>query len=362
MNPTILSEINEKNLRAFLTNRVYDKFYFQDFFPVTSTPFLSAKTIIGAKGAPVAADIVSYNSAAPLKTRKTVSKFDVDIPPIRISRNMSEDDINTYNILKAMGGGDETLNQILKLVYEDVDFCVEGVLARLEWLALKALSYTRLNLTKTNNDGIVTETEIDFQASNTAGAAVAWSGAVGSITPITDIETANTYMLETYGVKLEYVLMNNTSLGYLRGATETQNFASFFTIKGQGATISKRKPSLGVVNQALRDNDLPTIIPIQQSIITENHDHTQSTANPWTNGYVSFIPQIKVGETLSGPIATETNPPKQITKAKRDGVLVYKYSEVNPTSEMTVAEQNAFPSFPLIDQCYFLYTLGTGWA
>lgn len=362
MNPTILSEINAKNLSAYLTGRVFKKFYWTDFFPLTSTPFLTGKSIIGSKGAPVAADVVAYDTSAPQKSRKTVSTMEIDIPAIRISRKMSENDLNTYNVLKAMARGDSVLTQILKLVYEDVDFTFEGVLARLEWLALKALSYTRINLTKTTNDGIVTETTISFQPVNTAGAAVAWNGGATTITPITDIETMQTYMYNNYGIKMKHLLMNRTSLGYMKAATETKDFASFFTITGKTATISKRNPSLSVVNESLKDNDLPTIIPIDQSIITETADHAQTAANPWENGYVTGIPEIKVGEMLSGPIATETNKPKQITAAKKEGVLVYKYSETNPTSEMTVAEINAFPSFPLIDRCYNLYSLGTGWA
>jgi hypothetical protein len=65
---------------------------------------------------------------------------------------------------------------------------------------------------------------------------------------------------------------------------------------------------------------------------------------------------------LFAPIAEETNPPKQVTQTKVDGVLISKYSDVDPVMEFTKGESNAFPSWTRVDECFNLYTLATTWA
>lgn len=360
MNPTILKEITQKNLTAYLAARVFRKFYFLDLFPLTYTPYLTAKSITGSMGAPVAADVIAYDASAPLKKRKTVDKVEFDIPKTAISRKMEESQFNAYLTLKAQANANE--QRLLDLVYEDVDFCYEGALARLEWFALQALSRARISLTSSNNNGIVTETELNFSPSHTGGAAKAWSTGASTITPMTDIQTMQTTMEDSYGVTLKYLLMDSTSLGYLKASDEAKDWTSAFTIKGKAATLVRNQPTLSAINEALDAHDLPVIVPIKQSITVETGEHAQTSANPWQTGYITGIPDIQVGEMLFGPLAIQQRPPKQITSAVRDGVFVYKYSNVNPFGEWTVAEINAFPSFGFIDNCYFMYTLGTAWA
>jgi hypothetical protein len=62
---------------------------------------------------------------------------------------------------------------------------------------------------------------------------------------------------------------------------------------------------------------------------------------------------------LYGPIAEETNPPKQVTQAKKGPILISKWSDVDPVAEYTKGELNAFPSWPIIDRVLSLDTEST---
>ena len=358
MQYSLLSEINKKSIGTYINNLLPLLFYYPDFFPAESTDELKYDTLIGSEGRPVAADIVSYNSSAPIKTRKVIDKLTGTIPSERVKRVMQETDLNKYNQLKRMANPDQ--DKLLKLVFDDVNFVHKSVRGRLEWIALKILSYPALTLTKSVNNGIVTESAIDFQmpSANKSAAAIAWSGAVGTTTPITDFITT-VATAKTYGVTLKYALMNETDWGYFSTSTETKNYTSGFIYAGAGIKLTPTKEQ---ANDMLKARALPTILIIDQTITIEDDDHTQTTANPWTTGYVTFIPDLAVGRMLYGPIAEEDNPPKQVTQSKADGVLITKFSDVDPVQEFTKGECNAFPSWTRVDECFNMYVLATVWS
>jgi len=71
----------------------------------------------------------------------------------------------------------------------------------------------------------------------------------------------------------------------------------------------------------------------------------------WNTDYVTFIPDTKLGNMLSAPIAPYNHAGKNVTKAKNaDGVAILKYSNEDPLVESTLGLWNAFPTFPTIDK------------
>ncbi len=362
MYPTLLTEINSKTLTAYLTERVYDKLYFPLFFPFEFIPSLTWESLIGSKGHRIAADVVAYDTSAPLKTRQVVSKLSGEIPAIRTKRKMDEKDILTYDILKNMANSDQ--QKILDLVYGDVDFVVDAVTARIEWLALQALSKSTLTLTKTNNAGIVTESSVDFQMPSAnkkveSAANQYWTtGAYSTNDPIGDIEDMVGYMA-AIGSKPRYILMNLTKWQAFRTSTAVQNFVIPFAL--YGGTKVKRAPSLAVANMALREEGLPEIVIIDTRITLETEAHVQTAYDPWCDSssadrYVTFIPDMVCGHTYYGPIAEEIRPPKQVTQAKKGPILVSKFSTEDPVAEFTKGEINAFPVWENVEQCMILDT------
>jgi len=361
MEHSILEEVSAKTLGIYLKNRVYDKLYWPDFFPVRHVNSLSWETLIGSKGNRVAADVVSYNSSAPVKTRKVVSRLTGEIPPIRISRPMRETDLNDYNVLKAMGT--QNMDQLLALIFGDIDFCVDGVNARLEHLAIQAMAGGTIDLNTTNSAGIITQSSIDFQLPATnkevnSAADQYWTtGAYASNAPITNIETI-VAEARAAGSSIKYIVMNRSKWIAFRTSTQVQNYTSALFVSGAWVKLA---PSLKMVNEMLVEQGLPTIVIVDTSIDIETSAHGITATDPWLDAdgadrYVLFAPDLPLGETLVGPIAMETNTPKQATIAKKGHVLVSKWGETNPVTEWTMGETNAFPTWPTIDMCWILDT------
>jgi len=355
------AELNKKNLQTYLNERVYDKLYWPSFFPLKSTPYLNFETLIGSKGNRVAADVVAYDVSAPLKTRKTVSKLSGEIPSIRMKKKMTETDLNTYNILKAMAKPEQTA--LLDLIFGDIDSCVDGVNARLEWMTFQALCHGTVTLSATTNaGGVVTEEAIDFQlpTANKQLCSVVWTDTVANRKPITDIEAVMT-AAGALGIKPRYMLMNRSKWTEFRASDETKDFVAPYAL--YGGVRKKRSPNLTVANEALESEGLPTIVLVDTRISYEDVNHTITSVDPWLYGgadaYVTFLEDLKCGDMLHGPIAEETNPPKQVIQAKKGPILISKWSNVDPVAEYTKGELNSFPSWPTIDRALILNTEDT---
>ena len=361
MERSLLKELNKSTLEAYV-NRARETFFarmfWTNFFALKYTTQLTWESLAGSAGNPVMADVIEYNSSAPLKSRRTVSKAHGDIPKIAIKRKMDEKDYNDYMTLQALAN-DSNRKAILDIVFGDAQFVYEGVLARTEFLCLQALSYGGLTLDANNNNGIITETAVDFgiPSGNKTAVGTTWATA-GSATPIADIKTKVEAAADN-GHSINYVVMDKATLNYALATTEVKDtYAAFQRI----TTSRKNLVSLEDLNSMLTALLLPTIIVVDSKVRFENGDHTLTTVAPWKTGYVSFIGDMTVGALKHGPIAEENaeSIAKKATIVKRDHVLISKWSDLEPFGEYTKGQANAFPTFNDVESIYLLKTNGTG--
>lgn len=362
MERSLLKELTKANIEAYV-NRQREEFlkklYWQQFFPLKYTTQLTWESLTGSGGSPVMADVVEYNSSAPLKTRRIVTKTTGDIPKIALKRQMDEKDMNDYNILKAVSQGDANRNSLLDLVFNDIDFCYTGVQARTEYLAMQALSYGSISLTTSNNNGIITEVACDFgiPTGNKGGVTLEWSQASGSV-PMTDIRTL-TDNARASGYPLQYMIMDRTAFNQLQASTQVQN--EWAVLRN---TTIKATPTPQDLSNLFESRLLPKIIVVDSTVRFESNEHALSNISPWKGGYVTFIPDLKVGNVLHGPIAEETSESvsKKAIQVKRDHVLISKWSELEPFGEFTKGQANAFPRFTDADGIFMLKVDATSWS
>lgn len=362
MFPSLFEELDSKSLQAYVTNRQYAPLWFPLFFPFEYSPTMEWKILKGAVGHRVMADVVAPGSPAPRKKRPSIVKLTGDIPPIKLKRTLEEADINKYNTYKAMATS-PAQRALLDLVYGDVDFCVDGLDGRLEWLALQALSQGAISLTALNSAGIITDTSIDFQIPTANKKVVSsanhyWTtAAYATNDPVTDIETlAGT--ASTAGVKIRYVVMNLSKWQAVKKSTAVAKYAAPIFVK---AASLQRGPNLQSMNEVLNSDGLPQIVVVDTRVNFENGNGTISTVDPWCDAagadrYVVLIPDMRVGSTFHTPTAEETNPPEQVLQAKRGPYLISKYSSVDPVTENTKGEVNAFPAISNPDSLYYIDT------
>ena len=364
MERSLLKELDKKSLTAFI-NRAREawlkRMYWNKFFNLKGTTQLTWESLAGSAGNPVMADVVAYNASAPEKTRRTITKKSGDIPKISLKRGMDEKDYNDYLNMKARSMGDANKSALLDLIFGDVDFCYTGVIARTEFLCLQALSYGKLTLDSTNNNGLITETDVDYgiPSGNKTAVDTIWSTAA-SATPLADIKTKVTAARDD-GHIIRKIIMDKTAFNYLVATDEAkETFAAF---RGYSSK-TKQFLMLEDVNLFLEGHMLPPIMVVDSVVRFEDENHSLSSVAPWKTGYVAFVTDQRVGSVKHGPIAEESaaSVKKYATLTKRDHVLVTKWSTLEPFKEWTKGQANAFPVFNDVDSIYLLKVDATTWS
>lgn len=361
MKASLIQGLNEKDMQAVVNTYNLNPFYFPTLFPLKFNPTLTIKALVADQGIPIVADVVSFNSSAPKKTRQVVKRYTGDIPKIEISRVKEETDLNDYFQLLHYANTTNGAKAILDWIYDDTQFCWDGVNARLEWLALQALSTGKIKLDNTNNVGVVTETDIDFLVPSTSqsGVTVKWaSGNAATMDPITVIRTA-VKAAKARGFKLNYIFTDQDTFDVMCLSDKLAKYCASWVIK---ATNLQAAPTVAEVNAALKANNLPTFVVIDSYVTIELTDGTRTSVNPWKTGVLTFTPGLVVGNTYHAPLADELVGSSAATKVKREHVMLKKYSLEEPSvMEVTKGLANAFPAWASAQQSYMVDTLHTGW-
>jgi hypothetical protein len=359
MKSAIITGFSQAGLESYLNTRQYDAMYWPTLFPVKSVNSLDAKTIIGESGNRVAAYVISFDSKSPEAGRKTIATKYFDIPKISISRRKTEKEILEHSITRSLRGNDAVLEDY----FNDIDFVFDSVNARMEWMALQAVSQTKIQLSVTNNAlGIVNESVVDFgmPSANKKTVSVVWSTAnSATMTPIADIK-AVVVAARAKGIMFQKILIHPDTFDLITGSTEFQTAAKSL-VAGQSQLLGFM--GLDLVNKVLVALNLPPLVLIETSVDIQNAAGVATSANPFSSTHLAFIPMNILGSMYSGPIAEEIEKPENVMMQKRGNVLVSIQKEWNPVAVVTKGESNSFPSWPSIDKCFNLYTGHTSvWA
>jgi len=359
MKSPIINGVSQTGLENYLAARQYSELYWASLFPLKNVNTLDGKTIIGASGNRVAANIISYDASTPELGRKSLSVKYFDIPKVAIARRKSEREILEHQITRNIQGN----VAVIEDYFNDLDFCWDGVQSRMEWLALQALSATKVTLTTTNNPlGVINETAIDFgmPSANKEVVGIVWSAVdKATVKPITDF-TNVMKQGRASGVQLRYALMHNTDFNYMVGSKEYQDAAKQFLV-GEPTVLGYQ--SVEIANKVMNALRLPQVILIDTYVGIENAAGTVTATDPWATGHVLFSPDLNFGNFYAGPIAEEIEKPLDVVQSKRGPVLLSVRKDFNPSSVLTKGEANVFPSWSNVDQCFSLYTLSAAtWA
>lgn len=359
MERSLLEQVNVQSMGARLNSRAVKPTYFPNFFGTMGVESLKWETLIGEKGVPVMGDVISWDSSAPEKKRETITKMSGDINKTALKRGMTEADWNKYRYLMAMANGNTLKKELLDLVFKDTDFVHNGVRARIEQMSMGIMSTAALSLGATTNNGVITETAVDFgvPAANKFGTSHVWS-APSTATPLDDIEALYEAAL-LKGVNLKYVIMRRSDFVLLRDAADTTTKVKAWVNTKGNLLVTK-----DTINQYLLANELPTIVVVNPSVRFENEEHTRSILNPWEQYRVLGVSELNIGDIQHAPIASEENEElkKKATLVKKDFVLTSKWSTLDPFREWTMAEANAMPVLNDPEGLFYLRVNNATWA
>lgn len=360
MERSLIKQVNQKNMAARLKSKFVKPMIFPNFFGTKKKASLTWSTLVGEKGAPVVADVISFDSSAPQKTREVISKLSGDIPKTAVKRGMNESEYNEYKQLERDAQSNADQLELLNLAFKDQDFVYNSVRARFEWWCMQLMSKAGFHLTAKNNNGIITAEFVGcgMPAANKKKSSADWASA-NTADGLQDIEDVILSAAEK-GIIIKYIVMHVSDFALLKKQKATiEKIKSWIGQTGKAAVNKKS------INDYLADQEVPVkIYTVSPAVRIEDKAHRRKTVNPWERKRICFLEELKVGDIQYGPIAAESS--EQVKKianmVKQDFILVSKWSELEPYKEWTKAETNAFPVIDDPDSMYILKADGTDWA
>jgi len=360
MERSLIKQVNRKNMTARLNTRHVRPMYFPNFFGIKSKTSLKWETLTGEKGAPVIADVISFDASAPQKTREVIGKLSGDIPKTAVKRGMNESDYNEYRQLERDAQGDASQLELLNLAFKDQDFVYNSVRGRFEWWTMQLMSKAGFILNATNNAGVVTAEFVGcgMPSANKKVSTVDWatSATADGLQDIDDVITD----AAANGVSIKYVVMHVSDFALLKKQTATIN-----KVKAWINTTTKVVVTKKVINEYLDEQEIPVqIVTVNPAVRVESKAHVRTTINPWERKRICFLEDLNVGDIQHGPIAAESSAAVQkvAQMVKQDFILITKWSELEPFKEWTKAEANAFPVVNDPDAIYILKADGADWS
>jgi len=346
-------------MQARLNTRAVKPVYFLNFFGIRQKTTLKWETLTGEKGAPVIADIISYDASAPQKKREVVGKMSGDIPKTAVKRGMNESDWNEYNQLVRDVGSDANQRALLDLIFKDQDFVYNAVRGRFEWWCMQLMSKGGFALSSENNNGIITEEFVacGMPNENKKVSSINWNNSA-TADGLQDIEDTLVEAAKK-GIFPKYVIMRSDDFSLLKKQKSTHE-----KIKGWVNYQTKLTVTKQVINDYLAAQERAVqIVLVDPAVRIEDKAHKQTPVNPWEKGRICFVEDLKIGDIQHGPIAAENSPEykKKAITVKQDFVFISKWAELEPFKEWTKAEANAIPVINDPDTMLILKTDGKDW-
>ena len=337
----IITEFSQANMNAIIQAYPLGDLRYREHFPLLYNPFLTYSNIEGADGAKIMADIVAIGSKAPRKGREFVENIKGEIPKVEIARDLNEKDLLTIQQLRYAVSANPTnagiKNQLVDKIYEDPLFCIDGINARMEWMAKQLVSTGKYKTTATNNDGVV-NVSVDFKV-KTQNALKKWADADAN--PIDEIEK---YQEEAKGKGYSYatITMSRATLNQVLKNKNTRAFVLGIPIN---ATTILPDVRLDQLNAELAERGLP-IIKVWESFISfEGKDGEVTVANGWEEGNILFSTSALLGSTQYTTTTEFTMDFADVmSKSIKDSfILVNTFGHQDPISVSTKATAFATP-------------------
>ena len=355
MERSLLKKLTDKRLKAYLKKKEGVPRYWPTLFPLDYSDELTWEALAAESGNTIVADVISYDSAAPEKGRKVIGKASGEIAKMAVKRTMREKDFLTYKRLSKGVQGDAEKQKILHLVFGDVDFVVDAIDGRCEHLALQAASTGRISLNAENNNGIVTETDVDLGIPKENKLCVSKLLTNEDFDIFAEAKRVKAASKKTGKVK--YMFMDEATFDAIAETKKVKEAYGYLLTSTHGTYEGDL--FLEDLNKLLTKKRLPTIILIEDSDLSfEDEDHVRTELEGWKPGYITFAIDKKFGRMQHGPIAEEDaeSVKKYAIQAKKGHVLVTKWSDVDPVCEKTKGEAHCFT---VIDNPGTFYILNT---
>ncbi|HEX8576973.1 MAG TPA: major capsid protein [Flavobacterium sp.] len=300
---------------------------------------------LNVDGSIVSADVVSMDSALPLKKRDSFGTASGDIPKMGMKFSLNEKTMSDIDVLQARNVETKTL---VGKIFADTVKATMGIYEKLEFMFLQALSTGVTLIDDDTNVGTGIRVDFQYKADNSFGAALPWSNPASK--PIDDIRRI-VKIAKAKGDSPAFLLMDEATFDNLASNQQTREQYAF-SQNFAGNTIPV--PDLDQVNAMMQKRYKLTIQIIDRTVVTER-DGKRTTHTPWGANKVVFLQNLKVGKLVYGILAEETRPNKAVMYEKVDDfILLKKWHSPEPFAEFTSSQALVLPVINNVDSIYIL--------
>lgn len=304
----------------------------------------------------VAADVVSLDSALPLKSRPSLRKVSGDITKIGMKRRLIESDLVHIHMLLSIGRSEtEVAAELLK----DVPAVITGIYERLECTFLNGLSSGVASIEDADNVGTGVRIDYGYLKENLFKAKDAVWGASG-YTPLSDIQRILD-VASNKGHKIKHIYMDKATFNHLASSEEVRSYvAGINGVYVAGANVPR--PTLAQLNEAVSaDTELGFTIHIIDRTVDVEHDGKRKTLTPWEAGKVIFTTTDKVGSLVWAESAEKLYPVSgKNYQAADEFILVSQWRDNEPLCEQTSSQARVVPVICNVESIYQLDTKKKG--
>jgi len=300
---------------------------------------------LNVDGSVVSADVVSMDSALPLKKRDSFGTASGDIPKMGMKFSLNEKTMSDIDVLQARNVETKTL---VGKIFADTVKATMGIYEKLEFMFLQRLSTGVTLIDDDTNVGTGIRVDFQYKADNSFGAALPWSDPASK--PIDDIKRV-IKIAKAKGDNPAYLMMDEGTFDALASNQQTREQYAF-SQNFVGTQIPV--PDLDQVNAMMQKRYKLTIQIIDRMVVTER-DGKRTTQTPWGASKVVFLQSLKVGKLVYGILAEETRPNKAVLYEKVDDfILLKKWHSPEPFAEFTSSQALVLPVINNVSSIYVL--------
>ena len=311
-------------------------------FPVERVEELTVRSLIGANGAAVMADVTSHLGEAPIVGRRIVGSVEVPIPAIKQKRLL---DAATLIKLQTQRGA--VLDAAINEIFDDATAVRRGVRSTGEYLRMQVLAYGIATL-----DWVGAQGAIDYRVPAGHKEILAgtdlWSDPANS-DPVGDLRRWVNIVVGDTG---ERPLVAVTSSTVTKAVVSNQNIRGAM----DGVNVDGMA-TLAEVNAFLQAQQLPTFVQYDRMARRLAADGTETNVRFYPENRVTLIPGLgRIGRLLAAPTPQEGLPagtaPGRLA-IDGDRIAVHTYlSSMDPVGLMTLGIASHFPSFEFADRTF----------
>lgn len=330
-------------------------------FPLKFSPKFDIKGLEGDEGIPVAAERVAFNTKAPKKTRKTVGAWNGKLGKYAVSREKDEIEITEYQDLQTLAAANTedkaTARYLVDLIYDDLTFVRNAMDYKMEIDCMRIGSSGVHDFPAKIEGNMATADTINFNVpkENFVGVETPWEDKENA-DGLADIQKWQEAIARKGLKKPQYAIMEKVKFNQLMAQTMT---AKRLFPRCEQSLVTADMITLEGINKYMLGKGWPQVLVLDTYATIEDKKGEQQTIKPWNENVVTLSPTPQLGWTYYKPV-----PIVQSTAALQSQAPYYKitrYSEMNPSLEVTMGEAYAQPGLINRRSLVFINTANVKW-